>query len=702
MEIKKYKFGDMTAQYLINDNKRICLMLIPNNLTCKVKEAWEEPNSEFDPKSRYMHNWKIGSLAHLYSSDYELSSPGITMKNDMADDDFVFEFQVHEIENECDIVKTVLNNLKGYKVIHQLKYYNNRTGFEIETEFLNESKHDCNLQMLTSFSLDNLSPFQNNDAPNKYFLHRFYGGWSLEGKHICTSIEDLSLEKSWAGFYGANEKFGSVGSYPVERYFPTAVFEDRDQHVFWAVQIAHNSTWQMELTRTQDTLSFSGGVGDNDFCGWRKIVKPGERFNAPKAFVSVSMGDIEDACCKVVDMQKIAYLNYGEKGIPVTFNEFCSTWGHPTQEKMLKYCGILQKYNIRYAVIDAGWCKAGYSQGANGEWNVDTTIFQNIKEMNKQIRELGIIPGIWFEFEVTTRGSRMFESEYDYMHLKRNNNVIKNNNFRSYWDFRREDVKEYLHKKVIDFLKDNDFGYIKVDYNANIGRYIDNEFVGAEALREHMDAVRGFFREIKKEIPEIIIENCAAGGHRLEPSMLAISAISSFSDAHEAVEIPYIAANLHRLMLPAQCLIWCVLHKEDSRERTIYSLAATFLGRVCLSGDIDELNEEQDMLLDSALKFYRKLDNIIRNGKSKIYGNRGRNTRYPTGTQVVLRKTNDEMLIVCHAFKEPSDMIELEMPKNCQISDSFNAKTIILSDGKLVINKMDEFSAAAILLNVTQ
>ena len=97
MEIKKYEFGDMTAQYLINDNKKICLMLIPNNLTRKVKEAWEESNSEFDPKSQYMHNWKIGSLVHLYSSDYELSSPGITMKNDMADDDFVFEFQAHEI-----------------------------------------------------------------------------------------------------------------------------------------------------------------------------------------------------------------------------------------------------------------------------------------------------------------------------------------------------------------------------------------------------------------------------------------------------------------------------------------------------------------------------------------------------------------------------------------------------------------------------
>lgn len=78
-----------------------------------------------------------------------------------------------------------------------------------------------------------------------------------------------------------------------------------------------------------------------------------------------------------------------------------------------------------------------------------------------------------------------------------------------------------------------------------------------------MNAVNDFFAEIKREIPEIVIENCAGGGHRLEPSMIALSAVSSFSDAHETVEIPYIAANLHRLMLPAQSLIWSVLHKED-------------------------------------------------------------------------------------------------------------------------------------------
>lgn len=465
----------------------------------------------------------------------------------------------------------------------------------------------------------------------------------------------------------------------------------------WAAQIVHNATWQMELTRYRDTLSFSGGLGDREFCGWKKIVKNGASFKAPKAYIATAKGDICDVCHAVTDMQKIAQVNYGEKGLPTSFNEFCTTWGNPTQEKMLSYCEALKKYGVKYLVIDAGWCNAGCAQDGNGEWNVDKTIFPNMKEMNRIIRENGMIPGIWFEFEVTTEGSKMFEPEYDFMKLKKDGYVLKSTGVRSYWDFRREDVRQYLYEKVIKMLKDNDFGYIKVDYNGNIGMEADGAESGAEGLREHLECVKDFFREMKKEIPDLVIENCASGGHRLEPSMMGISGVSSFSDAHEAVEIPYIAANLHNLMLPSQELIWAVVHSDDSKDRLIYSLAATFLGRVCLSGMIDELDAWQEDVILSAMKFYGKLENVIKNGKSKIYGNRNICTRYPTGTQVVVRKTDTEMLVVCHNFEDNLIDVEIDIPDGYEIVDRFDEKMFELSNGKLKVSNTKPFTAGAVL-----
>lgn len=698
MEIKRYELHNLTVQYLIDDNKSVTFFIVPKGAKQRLANAWEKGESPWDARARYMNSWKMGSLAYFMTSDLNCLIPGLSMKNENLVRNLKFENQVVEKTGKETKIITFLAHNTGYKIIHTLTHIQGLRGLICETEFVNDSENDTYLTHLSSFTLDNLSPFQNDDGDEAYVFHRYYGGWSMEGKKFSQTIEEMSLEKSWAGFGNTSERFGSMGSYPVDRYFPAAVFEDRKSGISWGAQIAHNATWQMELTRIGDTMSFSGGLGDREFCGWKKQVKKGESFKAPKAYLGVAEGGSEEAMSVVLDMLKPARKSHGEVGLPVAFNEYCTTWGKPTQEKMLSYCKNLKELGVKYAVIDAGWCVKGQEQQGNGEWPVDKTIFPDMLSMNKKIREMGMIPGIWFEFEVTTKGSRMYEKEYDDMHLKRDGRVVNVNDFRSYWDFRRKDVHDYLYEKVIKFLKDNQFGYIKVDYNANIGIDVDGEEQGAENLRQHLEAVRNFFIEMKREIPDLIIENCSSGGHRLEPSMMEASAVSSFSDAHEAVEIPYIAANLHQLMLPSQSLIWAVIHSDESEKRTIYSMASTFLGRICLSGQIDILTDKQVEILKNAIHFYSLLTDVIENGDSSLYGNRSKGNRYPKGTQVVLRSTENEILAVCHGYENTSDTFTIEIPEGFKLKSDFYAKNMKAENGKITVNKMEEFSAEAILL----
>ena len=414
MEIKKYLLGESVIEYIIHDENHVVLSIVPKAAEGEIKRPWELETIPFNPRARYQRTFIPGNLAYYILKGDNQTTPGYTMKSRS-----LMSLKNHELIKDSDGARiiTVMEDKRGCGVIHTLTYKDGYEGFICNTEFVNNGTETVELDSLTSFALDNLSPFQVDDAPNKYKLHRFYGGWSLEGKHDCRNIEELALEKSWAGFNGNNEKFGSMGSYPVKRYFPTAVFEDGEIGVMWAVQLAHNATWQMELTRTGDTFSLTGGLGDKDFCGWRKAVNPGEKFAAPTAHIAVVKGDIEEACQAVTDMQKIAWKKYGEKGLPVAFNEYCATWGKPTQQKMLDFCECLKDFGIKYLVIDAGWCQEGHEQDSNGEWGIDKNIFPDMKEMNRIIRSKGMIPGIWFEFEVTTKGSPMFEAEYDHMHL---------------------------------------------------------------------------------------------------------------------------------------------------------------------------------------------------------------------------------------------------------------------------------------------
>ena len=703
MNFKDFVLGNTLVRYLIDSRQNVALQLLPAAMSAKAAAPWEYPEAPFDPRRNYTHNWELGSLVHFHLTHQQFTRPGMTMQRSANSHSLLFEDQSVATNNNITAIKTTLRSAEGYVVYHTLTHHAGLRGFEVQTEFVNESGADVTIDMLTSFVLDGLSPFQDDDAPNTYRFHRFHAGWSLEGKHVCLPIEEMGLEKPWISWLitDNSERFGSLGSYPVERYFPTAVFEDTASGVCWAAQVAHNATWQMELGRVGDYMTFCGGLGDREFCGWKKVLKSGETLSAPKAFVAVAHGDVEDACAAVTDMQKPAQIAYGEQGIPTSFNEYCATWGTPTQEKMMKFCECLKEFGVKYLVIDAGWCSAGNEQAGNGEWEPDPTIFPDMKAMNRAIRENGMIPGIWLEFEATTDGSPLFESEYDHMKLKRDGVVIKANDIRSFWDFRRSDVREHLYKKVIAFLREYDFGYIKVDYNANIGPHVDGGDSGAEALREHLDGVREFFRLMKEELPDLIIENCASGGHRLEPSMMGVSAISSFSDAHESIEIPYIAANLHRLMLPAQELVWATLHGDDSDDRLMYSLAATFLGRVCLSGPMHELNADQRAIVKAAMDFYAKLTNVILNGDSRIYGNRGNNTRHPTGTQVVVRRTSDEILVVSHAFEDPcADEICIDLGTNAVVVDAFGRSDVAVENGVLTVRPMGSFTAGAVLLKV--
>ena len=169
--------------------------------------------------------------------------------------------------------------------------------------------------------------------------------------------------------------------------------------------------------------------------------------------------------------------------------------------------------------------------------------------------------------------------------LNRNGCVITVGN-RRFWNMRDPWVISYLRKKVINFLKKYDFGYLKIDYNDNIGIGCDGAESLGEELRQQIVATQDFIKNIRTEIPNIVIENCSSGGHRLEPSMMAISDIGLSSDAILSKELPIIAANLHRTILPRQSLIWATLLEDYKAQHLVYSLASTFLGRMCIGGEI--------------------------------------------------------------------------------------------------------------------
>ena len=540
----------------------------------------------------------------------------------------------------------------------------------LQSELINGSQKPITAEMLASFAIKGIEADK---------IHRLQSFWSAEGKLRTETICDLHLEPSWNRCGLRIEKFGNVGSMPVRKYFPFLALENSQTGEVIGIQLYCASSWQIEiLCKEDETLSVVGGLADFDFGHWKKTLLPGEAFTTPEAVVAKGYS-LYEVCDKLVKAQK-PLISPIDNQMGILFNEYCTTWGNPSYENMKKICDKIAGKGIQFLVIDSGW----YGKNDNwwdsiGDWEVNEEKFPGgMKPIADYIRSKGMIPGLWFEMESLAHDSKYYNASE---HLIKRNGVPLTVGGRRFWDMEDPWVVDYLSKKVIKQLKDSGFGYLKVDYNDSMGMGCDDPEGLGEGLRKKVRASQKFFEKIREEIPNIVIENCSSGGHRLEPSMMELASQASFSDAHEITSIPLIAANMHRVILPAQSQIWAVMRAKDSDNRIFYSIISTFFGRMCLSGDIYDLSEHQWGLIEAGMNFYRKAADIIEKGTTLLQEYTTESYNHPVGNQLVIRQWEDTYLAIAHRFEN----------SNVQNLDFLKGKAILAEYGEVD----DDFSAKA-------
>lgn len=694
--LKEYALGDMSIRYLVDtENGHIGLQLLPSGLEL-VNDSKKNATLES------MVQLKL--TGDIYDAAYAM---GNSLRNSETVLRLVYEGQHHSVLDGIHHIDTVLIDNRGYKVTHCLRWKVGTRYLRVHCVFTNTKEETCTLEMMESFSLSGLSPYLTGDGHGGMKVHRIRSVWSQEGLHEAIPLEELQLDPAWDPHAVRCERFGQAGSMPVNKFFPFAAVEDCVNHVFWGAQIAHHASWQMEFYRKDDGLSLSGGLADREFGHWMKEVKQGESFTTPEAILTVAHTESFDRLTERLTeaaLEGLACVPETEFELPLIFNEYCTTWGNPSHENIT---GILEKIKgkgFRYFVIDAGWYKEeGIPWDVSmGDYEVSKELFpEGLDKTVQAIRDAGMIPGIWFEIENVGSASRAYHMEERLLHK---DGKVLTSYFRRFWNMRDPWVEQYLTDKVIGTLKKYNFGYLKIDYNETIGIGCDGAESLGEGLRQNMQATSQFIEKIKREVPGIVIENCASGGHRLEPGLMSQVCMASFSDAHECVEIPIIAANLHRSILPRQSQIWAVIRTNDSLKRIAYSIIYTFLGRLCLSGDVTGLSTDQWKVLDEGMQFYKEIAPIIRDGQSTLYGQRNVGNRYPKGWQGVVRVGKEgNAYVTLHVFGGAlPEQIIIRLPDNCPttITKVYSEKTeeVVIENGVLTYTPRENMKALAIQL----
>lgn len=542
--LKTVNLGDIGLRFDIDtDSGAVALLIYP--LTVDVPLACKA-------------TIKIDSLiqAKLVGDDYPKGFlHGKSMRNSGTTQSMKFNKQCICTDNNITTVITELIDVKGNIYQHNVQHITNGKYIRIWSTFLNTQSQVEKLEMLSSFSLSGFSPWDEELMPGSLWLSRFRSKWTMEGREEYRRIEDFQLESCWKPSGGSCVKFGQLGSMPVRGFFPAVILEDQIRKVAWAVQLELSSSWQLEVWCKEKEIAISGGIADRDYGHWMKYVNPGELFTAPSAIISVCEGNRYDASQRLISAPftspKPEHSITDNNHLPIIFNDFCTNWGRPSESQVLAISKKLKGKGIDVYVIDAGWyddSEVGWPL-SHGDWEVSPQLFPaGMKVTVDAIHKSGLKAGIWFEFETCGRHSESFSNSHKLLHRDGFPLTVGD---RRFLDMRLPEVKSNLQNKVINFLKNNNFDYLKIDYNENIGAGIDFEESSAEGVRQVIENTHMFIKHIKSEIPNLIIENCASGGHRLDASSRCLADMSSFSDAHETISIPIVAANLHFLIHPS-------------------------------------------------------------------------------------------------------------------------------------------------------
>lgn len=683
--IKKiYRFGDMSGVFVTIDGVTE-FVLVPYGYENRLNEEKLQGVSPLGciiDREPMLH---IALTGDGYSRDF---TSGTTMRN--ADTAFALQLKQQTLSEENgEIVLCSRFETEHGLVAKNYLILNDKEKAIVTYNELENNGEEVMVEAFPSFNLSCISPFERFHDPKDMILHKLISNWSGEGLLYSVSTDRLAFEPSWSGLGVRTEKWCQIGSMPARGQLPFVALEDKKNGVCWAAAMEAPASWNMETVFRNGNLSIGGGMADFITGHCRRSLKKGETMCTRKAYITVVSGGLNEACDRLVKTcDNRSGIKACEKSLPVIYNEYCYTWGRPTEEKLREQLKTAKSLGCKYFVIDDGWFVNDYGDGRGvlGDWQVNKESFPHgLKSFAEEAEKYEMKLGLWFEFESVSLQSDVYRRHPDWMLTYAGKTIIHRG--RTFLDFRKAEVKEYVRERVIGTLRENNIGYMKVDYNDNIGLGCDGAESYGSALQDHIEEVLSFFEEIKRALPDLILEVCSSGGMRHEPRFLRLADMVSFSDAHENASGVAVACNLHRYIPPRKMQIWATIRDEYTIEDIRFTVAKAMLGRYCLSGNLATKSEEVLQELGKSVEFYRSLTPTILDGTTiDIATDEIGSYLMSKGRVWLVRESLDkkEKLVYAYAIEAPCARFEIKVG-DYVVQDAYNMpKDMLVNNGKLV------------------
>ncbi len=389
----------------------------------------------------------------------------------------------------------------------------------------------------------------------------------------------------------------------------------------YAMNFVYSGNFLAQIEMNQfSSIRAMMGIHPHDFC-WK--LESGESFQAPEVICVYSSEGIGGMtrCFHDLYRNRLIRGEYKDKKRPILINNWEATYFDFNTEKLLDIARQASKLGIEMLVMDDGWF--GHRNDDNtslGDWQVnEEKIDGGLKYLVDEVNKLGMKFGIWFEPEMISPNSDLYQKHPDWAiaipgrtgSLARNQYVL---------DLTRQEVRDYVYEMFAAILRSANIEYVKWDMNRQLsdpGSYGLPADRQGELFHRQVLAVYELQDRMTKEFPHLLLENCSGGGARFDAGMLYYSPqiwCSDDTDAIERLSIQAGTAMIYPLSTMGAHVSDCPNHTVGRvtpfETRGYAALAGTFGYEL----DVTKISEENRNLIPKQVAMYHQYNDLIRSG----------------------------------------------------------------------------------------
>lgn len=368
------------------------------------------------------------------------------------------------------------------------------------------------------------------------------------------------------------------------------------------------------------SVRLQAGVNPETF-SW--TLNSGETFTTPEALLTYSAQGLNKMSQNFHAVCRKHLGKCADKTIkhPIIINSWEAMYFDMNEEKIRNFVKEYKGLGIDTFVLDDGWFgHRDRDDSSLGDWFVDRRKFPDgLYGVIDACHENGLNFGIWFEPEMISRDSKLFEEHPDWC-IHAGDRVPVEARQQLVLDMSRQEVVDEIYSRVAAILKEYDISYVKWDMNRHI---TDNgsDWLGADRQGEHAHRyILGVYQlmdRLVNDFPNVFFEGCSGGGGRFDFGMLYYMPqiwTSDDSDANERLKIQYGTSFVYPPSTMVAHVSACPNHQTG---RVTPFETRGEVAQMCSYGyelNVGKLSEEERKQIPEQIARHHELEELVNEG----------------------------------------------------------------------------------------